>query len=76
MSKTKKLNTNKSIHQSIHQILGWILGLSLALMGLVMVLYGEFAGFAYLAVAVAIIPAFEIPLIYRLLIAITGAFFL
>lgn len=76
MPKIKKVFTTKPLHQSIHQVLGWILGLALALMGLVMVLYGEPAGLGYLGVAVAILPGFDIPMIYRLLVAIAGVFFL
>jgi hypothetical protein len=68
MSKTLEL---------IQKMLGWLTAIVSAILGMLMVFYGEpIRGLGFLLVAIALFPLFELPMIVRALAAIIGLVFL
>lgn len=61
----------------IQQTLGWFTAILSAIIGILMVLYGEpIRGLGYLLVAIALFPLFELPMVVRAIAAIIGLVFL
>lgn len=67
---------NKKI-ELVQQVLEWLIAIISALVGIVLVLYGEpIRGLGYLLVAIALLPSFELPIIIRVIAATIGLLFL
>ncbi len=61
----------------IQKMLGWLTAILSAILGMLMVLYGEpIRGLGFLLVAIALFPLFELPMLVRVIAAIIGLVFL
>lgn len=60
---------NESHFKSAHKFLGWIVGTFSVLLGIALIIKGAFLlGFVSLAMAIAVLPVFEIPVVIRALV--------
>jgi hypothetical protein len=61
----------------IQQALGWLIAIISALLGILMILYGEpIRGLGYLLIVIALFPLMELPIVVRAIAAIIGLVFL